>query len=86
MNLIKSLAISVVLLSSQAASAAVYQLGDITPSSAVSFDTAVFDTSVDFIDYFTFNLTADAGSVFSSVMAGAPTSSRTGLLRDLFVR
>lgn len=66
MNLIKSLALSAVLLSSQAASAAVYQLGDISPSSAVSFETAILDTGVDFIDYFTFNLTADAGAVFGS--------------------
>jgi len=68
MNLIKSLVLSAVLLSSQAASAAVYQLGDITPSSAVSFDTAMLGGKVDFIDYFTFTLTADAGSFFG----GAP--------------
>jgi hypothetical protein len=68
MNYIKSLALSAVLLSSQAASAAVYQLGDIGPSSssAVSFDTDVLDASVDFIDYFTFTLTNDTNSLFGN--------------------
>jgi hypothetical protein len=66
MNLLKKLALSTVLLASQTAFAQVYELGDITPSSAVSFDTATFDTSVDFIDYFTFNLTSDAATVFGS--------------------
>jgi PEP-CTERM motif len=66
MSLLKKLALSTVLLASQTAFAQVYQLGSITPSSAVSFDTAVFKSSVDFIDYFTFTLTSDAAAVFGS--------------------
>ncbi len=68
MNLLKKIALSTLLLASQSAFAQVYNLGSITPSSAVSFETESSSANFEFLDHFTFSLTTGADTLFG----GAP--------------
>jgi len=90
MNLLKALIFATALSATHSAIAQVYALGDITPSgSSISFETDVIYGDVNFLDYFTFNLTSNAATIFGNapdvkVKVGKSKDSTNIISADLF--
>jgi hypothetical protein len=65
-NSVKVLAVVAALFASQSAFATTYDLGLLTPPVAVSQESDNLGSAANFLDYFTFTLTADAATLFGS--------------------